>query len=59
MSYKKAMKKYTARIYTKGELGPDQTLLDFETTSMKRAREYAKAIATERDGRLVEVWEVK
>lgn len=53
------MKKFTARIYTRGECGPDQTLLDFETTSMARAREYGKAIAIERSGRLVEVWENK
>ena len=51
------MKKFTARIYTKGECGPDQTLLDFETTSMERAKAYGKAIALERDGRLVNVWE--
>jgi len=53
------MKKFTARIYTKGERGPDQTLLDFETTSMARAKAYGKAIALERDGRLVNVWENK
>ncbi len=53
------MKKYTARIYTRGKCGPDQTLLDFQTTSMARAKEYGKAIALERDGRLVNVWENK
>ncbi len=53
----KTMKKFTARIYTKGERGPAQTLLDFETTSMARAKAYGKAIALERDGRLVNVWE--
>lgn len=53
------MKKYTARIYTRGECGPDQTLLYFETTSMARAKAYSKAIALERDGRLVNVWENK
>ena len=51
------MKKFTARIYTNGECGPDQTLLDFETTSMARAKAYGKSIALERDGRLVNVWE--
>lgn len=51
------MKKFTARIYTKGERGPDQTLLDFETTSMARAKAYGKSMALERDGRLVNVWE--
>lgn len=51
------MKKFTARIYTNGACGPDQTLLDFETTSMARAKAYGKAIALERDGRLVNVWE--
>lgn len=53
------MKKFTARIYTMGECGPNQTLLDFETTSMARAKAYGKAIALERDGRLVNVWENK
>ena len=53
------MKKYTARIYTRGECGPDQTLLDFETTSISRAKAYGKAIALERGGRLVNVWETK
>ena len=53
------MKKYTARIYTRGDCGPDQTLLDFETTSMARARAYGKAIALERGGRLVNVLENK
>ena len=53
------MKKFTARIYTRGECGPDQTLLDFETTSMTKAKEYGKAISIERDGRLVDVWENK
>lgn len=53
------MKKFTARIYTKGACGPDQTLLDFETTSMARAKAYGKAIAIERSGRLVEIWENK
>ncbi len=53
------MKKFTARIYTKGECGPDQTLLDFETTSMARAKAYGKAIALEREGRIVNVWETK
>ncbi len=53
------MKKFTARIYTRGDCGPDQTLLDFQTTSMARAKAYGKAIALERDGRLVNVWENK
>lgn len=59
MSREKRMKKFTARIYTKGQGGPDQILLDFETTSMARAKAYGKAIALERDGRLVNVWENK
>jgi hypothetical protein len=51
------MKKYTARLYTRGEKGIEQTLLDFETTSMKKAREYAKSISAERGARLVSVFE--
>lgn len=53
------MKKYFARIYTAGDNGPDQHILEFETSSMAKARSYAKAIAKERDGRLVSVLEVR
>ena len=55
----KKFKKFTARIYTRGECGLDQTLLEFETTSIKKSKEYGKAIALERGGRLVDVWENK
>lgn len=51
------LNRYVARIYTPGKCGPDTHFKVMMVQSLRQAKQLAKALADDINGRLVSVWE--